>query len=188
MKVFTLYDTSSTLNTYLVGPEKGDEAIIIDPGHIDMHLLDLAEASRYYIRNILVTHAHDRHIKGIKTLMKIFNADIYSKCPYIFDFDVKPVNSSFRLNLAGLDIEVIEIPGHSEDSVVYRINNIFFTGDVLSAGKIGSSLNSQLKKNLQEKIEEKILSADEDCLIMPAHGPPSTVAAEKKFNPYLNSY
>lgn len=188
MKVFTIYNTGSTLNTYLIGPEKGNEAIIIDPGMIDLHLLDLLEINNYLIKSILVTHAHERHIQGIKTLMKIFDADIYSKCPFLFNFKTIPAIEKIKLNLSGEEISVYEIPGHSEESVVYRIRDIFFTGDSLSAGLVGTVRSNNLKKLLQESIAAKILSADDNCIIMPGHGPPSTVLAEKNFNPFLNSY
>ena len=51
MKLFTLYNTAGSVNTYLIGHENGGDAIIIDPGQIDLHILDILETNNYYIKN-----------------------------------------------------------------------------------------------------------------------------------------
>ena len=186
MKVFTIYNTKGYINTYLIGPEKGGDAIIIDPGQTDLHLLDLIENNNYYLKSIFVTHAHETHIKGIKTLLKIYEADIYSKTAVIFEKETVTIKDGDKLKLSGYDIEVIDIPGHSDDSIVFKIKNMLFTGDVLSAGLIGSTTNSESKKILQKGIIRKIFSIKDDMLIFPGHGAPTTLDVEKKMNPYLN--
>ena len=91
MKVFTIYNTNGYINTYLIGPEQGGEAIIIDPGQIDLHLLNLIESNNYYLKSIFVTHSHDTHIKGIKTLLKIYDAVVYGKLPLIMETETTTV-------------------------------------------------------------------------------------------------
>ena len=186
MKVFTIYNTKGYINTYLIGPEEGGDAIIIDPGQTDLHLLDLIESNNYYLKSIFVTHAHETHIKGIKTLLKIYDADIYSKLPLISETETISLKDDDKIHLSGYEIEVIDIPGHSDDSLVFRIRNLLFTGDVLSAGLIGSTVNNDSKKILQKGIIRKLFSIKEDMVIFPGHGAPSTLNAEKKMNPYLN--
>ncbi len=186
MKVFTIYNTNGYINTYLIGPEQGGEAIIIDPGQIDLHLLNLIESNNYYLKSIFVTHSHDTHIKGIKTLLKIYDAVVYGKLPLIMETETTQLKDSDTLTLSGFDITVIDVPGHSDDSLVYRIRNMLFTGDVLSAGLIGSTANSESKKVLQKGIIKKLFSIKEDMVIFPGHGAPSTLNVEKRMNPYLN--
>ena len=185
MKLFTLYNLKGTLNTYLVGHEDGGDALIIDPGHIDLHLLNLLEDNNYYIKSILLTHDHENHTKGVKTLMNIYQPSIYCKRAVIRDYPATTINSNSILNLLGFDITVIEIPGHSDDSLVFRIRNTLFTGDVLCAGKIGYAPNSVTKSLLQENIQKKIFSIKEDLTIFPGHGPPTTLRAEKEFNAFV---
>ncbi len=185
MKLFTLYNVEGTLNTYLVGHEAGGDALIIDPGQIDLYLLNLLEENNYYIKSILITHDHEHHTKGVKTLMRIYEPSIYSKRAMIQGYSATTIKTNSVLNLLGFDINIIEIPGHSDDSLVYRIRNALFTGDVLSAGKIGYTPNSVTKKLLQENILEKIFSIEEDLVIFPGHGPPTTLRAEKEFNPFI---
>jgi len=184
MKLFTLYNLEGNLNTYLVGHEDGGDALIIDPGHIDLYLLNLLEDNNYHIKSILITHDHDFHTKGVKTLMRIYEPLIYSKRAMISEHPTITIKTKSVLKLLGFDITVIEIPGHSDDSLVYKIRNALFTGDVLSAGKIGYTPNSVAKKLLQENIEKKIFSIKEDLTIFPGHGPPTTLKAEKEFNSF----
>ena len=182
MKLFTLYNLQGNVNTYLLGHEDGGNALIIDPGHIDLYLLNLLENKNYYIKSILLTHDHEHHAKGVKTLMRIYEPLIYSKRARIYNYPTTTINPNSVLNLCGFDITVIEVPGHSDDSLVFRIRNALFTGDVLSAGRIGYTPNSVAKKLLKESIEKKIFSINEDLIIFPGHGSPTTIRAEKEFN------
>ena len=184
MKLFTLYNLEGTSNTYIVGHEDGGDALIIDPGHFDLYLLNLLEDNNYYIKSILITHDHEPHIKGVKTLMRIYEPLIYSKRAMVYDYPATRIKRNSVLNLLGFDITIIEIPGHSDDSLVYRIRNALFTGDVLSAGRIGYTPNSASRKLLQDNIEKKIFSIKEDLIIFPGHGPPTTLRIEKEFNPF----
>ncbi|MCL2704758.1 MAG: MBL fold metallo-hydrolase [Spirochaetaceae bacterium] len=185
MKLFTLYNLEGNINTYLVGLESGGEAIIIDPGHIDLYLLNLLEDNNYYIKSILITHDHEHHTKGVKTLMRIYDPLIYSKRAMIYDYPTTTITVNSVLNICGLDITVIEIPGHSDDSLVFRIRNALFTGDILSAGKIGYTPNSVTRRLLQDNIKKNIFSIKEDLIIFPGHGPPTTIRAEKEFNSFM---
>ncbi|MCL2792475.1 MAG: MBL fold metallo-hydrolase [Spirochaetaceae bacterium] len=184
MKLFTLYNLKGNVNTYLVGHESGGDALIIDPGHIDLFLLNLLEDNNYYIKSILLTHDHENHTKGVKTLMRIYEPLIYSKRAMISGYPSTTITPNSVLNLCGFNITVIEIPGHSDDSLVFRIRNALFIGDVLSAGKIGYTSNPIAKKLLQDNIKEKIFSINEDLIIFPGHGPPTTIKAEKEFSSF----
>jgi hydroxyacylglutathione hydrolase len=185
MKVFTIYNTAGSLNTYLLGHENGGDAIIIDPGQIDLHLLDILENNNYYVRSILLTHDHENHTRGVKTLMRIYDSAIYCKSPMIYDYPSVTVSENKKLDLSGFDITIIEIPGHSDDSVVYKIRNTLFTGDVISSGRIGSAQNSASKKLLQDNIIKKLFSLEGNYIIFPGHGSPSTLKVEKEFNPFI---
>ena len=81
-------------------------------------------------------------------------------------------------------MECIEVPGHSSDSLVYRIGDKFFTGDVLKAGGIGGTPNRYAQALLIHAIETRLLVYPEGK-VFPGHGPPSTLEAERRFNPFL---
>ena len=76
----------------------------------------------------------------------------------------------------------MSVTGHSHDSLIYKIGQILFTGDVLTAGLIGETNSTYSKTTLLSNVQTKILSQQTDILLMPGHGPPSSVLAERKFN------
>jgi len=74
------------------------------------------------------------------------------------------------------------VPGHSADSMAFRIGKLVFTGDCLHAGLIGKTLSQYGLRLLKEQLGLKILSLPDDCMLLPGHGPPSSVGAEKLYN------
>ena len=184
MKLYFHFAVVGFANTYLIGPPDGGDAILVDPGIMDKELLTLIENNRYYVKTILVTHHHNSHVKGIRTLKKIYDADIYSFSPYILDFPSIPIKDGDKFNAASdIEVEVIEVPGHSSDSLVYHIGGMVFTGDVLAAGRAGNTKNSFSRALLLRSIDEKLFNLPDTTLVLPGHGPPSTLKAEKMFNP-----
>jgi glyoxylase-like metal-dependent hydrolase (beta-lactamase superfamily II) len=178
---------SNFSNTYLLGPAEGGSAVIIDPGVMDIHLLNLIENNNFYIDNILVTHNHSSHVNGIKTLKKIYDADIYSNSELPFKIDFNRINDGDILQLDELTVDVLNIPGHSADSMIFKINNMLFTGDVLLAGAIDKELSPFYENLLKKNIKERIFTMPDDILVFPGHGSPTTIKAEKMFNPFLNT-
>ncbi|HKK65845.1 MAG TPA: MBL fold metallo-hydrolase [Clostridia bacterium] len=186
MKLYFHFAVVGFANTYLIGPNGGGDAIIVDPGIMDKELLTLIEGNKYTVRTILVTHHHNSHVKGIRTLKKIYDADIYAFSPYIIDFPSIPIKDGDKFTAAsGIEVEVIEVPGHSSDSLIYHIGGMVFTGDVLAAGRVGNTKNSFSRALLLRSISEKLFSLPETTLVLPGHGPPSSLKAEKMFNPDL---
>lgn len=187
MKIFTYYSVTDFSNTYLLGPSAGRDAVLIDPGEFDLGLLKLIENNGYYIRHILISHAHNAHINGISTLLKIYQAQIYSFNPTILDFPTRPVRDGDCLRLGEFSIEVIETPGHSSDSLCFRLERLLFTGDTLTAGKIAETDSPAQRVLLIESIRRKLFSLEDGTFIFPGHGPPSKLEIEKKLNPFLRS-
>ena len=186
MKLYFHFAVVGFANTYLIGPNGGGDAILVDPGIMDKELLTLIEGNKYTIRTILVTHHHNSHVKGIRTLKKIYDADIYAFSPYILDFPSVPIKDEDKFTAAsGIEVEVIEVPGHSSDSLIYHIGGMVFTGDVLAAGRVGNTKNSFSRALLLRSISEKLFSLPDTTLVLPGHGPPSSLKAEKMFNPDL---
>ncbi len=185
MRCFINFSLIGFSNTYLIGPDKGGDAIIIDPGEMNIKLLNLIEENNFYLRHILVTHNHMPHISGIKTLLKIYDAVIYSASDQILTFPSKVISQGTFLNLSGTEVEVLEFAGHSEDSLVYKIGKMLFTGDTLCAGNLGQGENKESINLIRKSVSTKIKNMDDSILVFPGHGPPSTIKAEKDFNPEL---
>ncbi|MBA7608756.1 hypothetical protein ES703_15938 [subsurface metagenome] len=185
MKFFSHFSITHFSNCYLLGPDRGGDAVLIDPGIFDIGLLKKIENHKLYIRYVLVTHAHKAHIIGIKTLLKIYDAEIFSSRPIILDVPAHQIRGGEQLVLGDFCFEVIETPGHSSDSVTFKLNCLLFTGDTITAGSIGSTATGYERSLLLASIRQSILKLDDNTLIFPGHGPPTRVGIERRLNPYL---
>jgi hydroxyacylglutathione hydrolase len=185
MQFYCYFSVKGFSNAYIIGPDEGGDAILIDPGSFDVPLLDIIEQNGLYVKYVLLTHSHDSHILGIKTLVKIYDVKIYSGSHLILDQRAEKIREGDKLKLGDFTCEVMETPGHSGDSVVFKINNLLFTGDTLFAGSIGSTPDNYARELIVSIIHEKILCLDDEYFIFPGHGPPSKVGIERILNPYL---
>lgn len=182
MKIFFHSSLGTYANTYLLGPEEGGAAILIDPGQIDLPLIERIESNNFTISHVLLTHRHPAHSQGLGTLMKIYNPILYAGNPTLYDYRVTQVKDRQIFTVASMTVEAIHIPGHTIDSFVYRIENALFTGDVLYAGRIGSTQGVLEKALLLKGIKHRILTLDERMVIFPGHGTVTTIKIEKLFN------
>ncbi|ADK81583.1 MBL fold metallo-hydrolase [Sediminispirochaeta smaragdinae] len=185
MKLFFHFAVVGFSNTYLIGPEGGGNAILIDPGVMDVELLDMIESNGYYVRYILVTHSHESHVKGLGTIGKIYDAEIYGKHPVVLGRSAHVLEDGKEYDFEGIKVVPIDVKGHSGDHLVYRIENMLFTGDILAAGRIGSSEGAVERAIMLKSIQKRILPLPDYMLIFPGHGSPTTLKTEKLFNPDL---
>ena len=186
MKFFPRYVVHGFSNTYLLADDTGPDAAIIDPGFFDGELLKLIESNKLTVKKVFVTHAHDSHIKGIATLLKIYDAELFAFRDNILGVKTRVVKDGETVHCGDLSVQVIEVPGHSRDSLVFKVENMLFTGDVLTAGLTGKTAHDQAHNLLLASLRKKVTSLDGDMLIFPGHGPPSRVYLEKKHNVILN--
>ena len=185
MTLLSHFPVVGVSNIYLVGPDGGGDAVIVDPGIFDVALLRLVEEGGFNVGAVLATHSHENHVQGLRTLRKIYDADIYGSGDTLMGFPCKSLVDGEILDICGFETEVIAVGGHTTDSLVYRIGNFLFTGDVLSAGRIGTSTTSWGRSNLIDELKTKLLSLEDDLIILPGHGPPTSLDAERRLNPDL---
>jgi hydroxyacylglutathione hydrolase len=185
MKIFQHFSVVGFCNTYLIGQDGGGPAILIDPGHVDVELIELIEEHHYTIDHVLITHRHDAHVQGLGTLLKIYTPEVHAAAASIYDYHVSEVTDNQTLHLCGFEIDAIHIPGHSLDSMVFKLDRALFTGDVIMSGRIGSTSDIMERELLRKAIRKRLLSLDENLLLFPGHGAPSTLKIEKMFNPEL---
>jgi hydroxyacylglutathione hydrolase len=179
------FSTNTLSNCYVIGPDNGGDAIIIDPGMFDTDLLTIIEENNLYLKYILVTHSHESHTRGIKTILKIYDARIFSYRHSIMEFKSNKVRDFMKIDSGEIEFEVLETPGHTGDSITFRIDRCLFTGDALFAGTIGSVSDGFTRSLMISSIKDKLYRFDDDFLIFPGHGPPTRLSIEKRFNPDL---
>ena len=188
MKLYFQYCSYGFSNCYVLGTEETNEAIIIDPGSMENVTMESIENNNFNLRAVLITHDHLSHVRGLRTLKRIYNAEVFAVNQSIMSHKSTMVKDGDILEIAGFTIEVISIPGHSSDSVVYRVNGMLFTGDVLTAGLVGSTASAYGAATQMNKLRSRLLSLPGDYIVLPGHGPPSTLEAERRFNTDIFNY
>ena len=114
-------------------------SIVIDPGESN-NLLKILEKKDLDLKAIFITHHHYDHTGGIEEILSKNSVDVYGPNNNINLINVKVSNES-KINLLGIEFEVIEIPGHTLDHIAFFSENngnpILFCGDTLFAGGCG---------------------------------------------------
>jgi len=185
MEIAVHYCHIGFANCYMLGLKNGDgnkDAIVIDPGCMNESVLNFIERKKYRLLAVLITHKHENHIRGLSSLMRIYDAGIYAAQHKIAGFPVNIVRDGDILNIGAFNIEVISVPGHSADSVVYKIQNHIFTGDVLTAGVMGSTSSAYGAMRQIAAVQNKLFTLTGKNLVFPGHGPPSLMDSEKMYN------
>ena len=185
MKLLMYYGFANRANTYIIGPKDGGRAILIDPGSFEVPLLNMIEENNYYIDSIILTHGHSSHSNGVKTALKVYNSTIYAALGKVNNFITTMVSDSETRNISGFDVNFYEIPGHSTDSLVLKVKNLLFTGDIFNSGYLGNPVNTFARDNMQKEIQSRLLTLEGETIVLPGHGPPSTIQIEREINENL---
>lgn len=190
LRVFTTADGDGvTVNNYLIWDEVQRDAAVFDSGVDAQPVLDCIAENQLTLRHIFITHSHWDHIDALPKISEACpKAKVHSSSKNApVDQRNKP---SEIIHLGGLRITYRETPGHADDGVTYTIGNwqedaphVAIVGDTIFAGSMGrGNPNWDLAR---QKVREQILSLPPDTLLCPGHGPLTTVAEEKKNNPFF---
>ncbi len=194
-------------NCYIVYDDERGDAMIIDPGEPSPALFEFLKEKRLAPRYILLTHGHFDHFGGAASLKRelgipvaIHEADAPLLDPSwrggatLFGFDVEPVTPDILLHDAdvvaagNLSVQVLHTPGHSPGGATFydATNKRAYCGDLIFHGSVGRyDLPGSDGPTLFRSIREAILSLPDDVILLPGHGPETTVGREKRFNPFL---
>lgn len=183
LRVYSYFNSENQMNSYVLWKRDVRQAIIIDPVVLDVGLFEIISSNDLEIAVVLLTHADEDHFHAVKTIPKIYpNVQIYGGGRQIFDLPVGKLTHHRQFEAAGFSITPIFLSGHHSDSLCYHVMGMLFPGDVLSAGSMARADGGFGRKLLCQCIVELILRRDENELILPLFGPPSTVGIEKKSN------
>ncbi|MCL1815853.1 MAG: MBL fold metallo-hydrolase [Treponema sp.] len=196
MKVFMHYCTFGFSNCYVMGTDITDaddnsparDAVVVDPGSMEIPLLDFIENHEYRLQGILITHDHKNHVHGLRTLKRIYDVEVFAVNPMVEGYKTTVIRDGDVLRLGAITITVITVPGHSSDSAVFKANKTLFTGDTITAGLLGTTISSYGKTKQMDGLRSKVLSLPGNFVVLPGHGPPSTLEAERKYNAGIQSY
>ena len=185
MTLISCHAKTGFANCYVVGPDGGGPAAIIDPGHFDSSLLVRIERAGLEIVAVLLTHSHRAHCGGTGTVLSVYRARVYGHGGNGRTPVDRALRDGHRVAVGSLEFQVSELPGHAADSLAFRVGDLLFTGDALLAGDIGSTPTAAARSTLVAALRERVLSLPDRVTILPGHGPPTTVRAERTLNAAL---
>jgi hydroxyacylglutathione hydrolase len=190
-------------NCYVVRAERGaQDALVVDPGGDAVQLrLELARMGTRCAA-ILVTHTHFDHIGGVADLAEGSGAPVYVSelegpvlarpGDYYPGIPIRPYEADVlltgdeSLELAGISIETLPVPGHSPGHLAFYTDGCLFSGDVLFAGSVGrTDLPMADWDTLVESIRTLLDRFSPQTVVYSGHGPPTTLGAEHARNPFL---
>jgi len=196
-------------NCSILGDEASRTAIVVDPGDEIEQILDVLRHHHLRVEYIVITHAHVDHIGGAKKLKDLTGAPVYlnERDMEIYGMISEqarwigippPEKTSIDVLLRDGDViecgkikaTVIHTPGHTQGSVCLHIPDVperkLIAGDTLFRGSIGrTDLPGGNYAQIIRSIHEKVLALDDATIVVPGHGPLTTIGRERERNPFL---
>jgi hydroxyacylglutathione hydrolase len=195
-------------NCTILGDEQTREAIIIDPGDDPDEILARLAKHGLTAKQIVCTHTHIDHVGAIFELQERMQipAAIHKDDLFLYEnlatqaqwIGMPPpkrgaidqfVKDGSAVACRGIEIGAIHTPGHTPGSSSFHLaadRNILFTGDTLFAQNIGrTDLWGGSHPQIITSIQNKLLTFDDDTLVIPGHGQSTTIGQERRYNPFL---
>jgi len=194
-------------NCSIFGDEQSREAIVIDPGDDIEDIIAILEQHTLTVKAIVITHAHIDHIGGAAKLKALTNAPVYMNESDAGLYDHLPVQASWlgvetpertqidcdardgdQVKLANAEFQIRHTPGHTQGSISLWIpsENKLIAGDTLFRDSIGrTDLPGGDGRQILRSIRDQLLTLPDTAIVIPGHGPTTTIGREREHNPFL---
>jgi len=198
------------VNTYLLWDAQTKQAAIVDPSFGSEGILSHINKEGLTLAYIINTHGHVDHVcgdgyfkanagaPGTRPLLLIHEADVplLQRMPeyarhYGFSVADPPQPDGFLrdgdiIPIGDLAVRVYHTPGHSPGGVCFHVGEALFSGDSLMAGSIGrTDIPGGSTPELIASIRAKLLALPDATVVYTGHGPQTTIADERAYNPFL---
>lgn len=194
-------------NCSIFGDESTREAIVVDPGDQIEDILAVLAKHSLKVKAIVITHAHIDHIGGAAKLKAATDAPVYMNANDQELYDHLDTQAAWlrmaeqtrteidcaaregdSLRLGDTAFHVLHTPGHTQGSISLWIpsENKLVAGDTLFRDSIGrTDLPGGDTRQILSSIHTKLLILPETAVVVPGHGPNTTIGREKERNPFL---
>lgn len=183
LKVRRFLTSVNAANCYLCWCPRTRAAAIVDPAQFTAEMRGAIEEEGLELQVIYVTHGHFDHDGAVGALTREFDlqvcagSDKYPGC-------VK-LSGGETLSLGDVEIRVAAIPGHTDDSLAFIAEGAAFVGDALFAAAVGGTSNRAHFEQEVAGVRAELFSLPDDTILYTGHGPATTVAVERTYNPFF---
>ncbi len=202
LKIDTLTLGNYQTNCYIVREASSKTCAIIDPGYESEKILAHVKKLGLAVDAILLTHGHFDHVGAVEDIVEATGCKLWMSesdwsqpidpmTNYFYpiancDFtEVRFCEDQEEIQAGGLTFLTLSTPGHTHGSVCFLCEDALFSGDTLFAGSCGrTDLPGGDQKWIQWSLARLAELAD-DLRVYPGHGGSTTLAQEKRYNPYM---
>jgi glyoxylase-like metal-dependent hydrolase (beta-lactamase superfamily II) len=174
------------------------EAVLVDTAYDAESMLEILDARRLRLLAICLTHGHADHAEGIQQILNRWPVSVYLGPEDLTLLHWKPSeqqlarpNHGRTIRVGKLNLRCLATPGHTPGGICYHVDMpwgpVSFVGDTLFAGSIGRSNPAQLYHRHLESVRRQVMTLPADCLLLPGHGPGTTVREELEHNPFYTT-
>jgi len=180
------------VNGYIV--QDSGEALLVDTAYNASAMIAWLESHRVRLIGICLTHGHADHAEGIQQLLARWPVPVYLGAEDVSLLRWKPSEGLVApqdgraIPVGRLTVHCLATPGHTQGGICYRMDcgprPVCFVGDTLFAGSIGKSVPHNLFPTHLDSVRQRLLKLPHDCILLPGHGPATTVREELDHNPF----
>lgn len=194
-------------NCSIIGDEETREAMVIDPGDNIEDVLAIVHRHKLQVKQIVITHAHIDHVGGAMKLRAATGAPILLNqndyallkmldvqaawigvpTPGKVEID-RSITTGESVSAGSHAANVLHTPGHTEGSIClyFPAEHKLIAGDTLFAGSIGrTDLPGGSMHKIMRSLHQAVLALPDETIVIPGHGPLTTIGEERESNPFL---
>ena len=192
-------------NCFILGCERTKEAVVIDPGDDANDILMALAKEGLRVKYLINTHGHVDHVGANKQMKDATGAILaihpldepmleeLSRSASMFGLAAENsppadllLNHGDQITFGDITLEIIHTPGHSKGGICLYTKGHLFSGDTLFSRSIGrTDLPGGDYETLISSIKTRLLVLDDETIVYTGHGPETTLATEKRMNPFL---
>ena len=193
-------------NCYLLVDEPSGRAALIDPGDEGDRVVRMVREADVTLEAVWLTHAHVDHIGGVAAVRRAWDVPVFlhpadrplyvngarQAAAYGLPFDDPPpfdreLADGEVLELGALRFTVMHAPGHAPGLCVFHGHGVALAGDLIFAGSIGrTDLPLSDPRAMDRSLRRALAELDDATVVYPGHGPATTMAEERRSNPFLS--